>query len=91
MSNRKVGPIEVTADKVVCGLIDRLIANEKKMEALQREVQANFDSMVEHIPCEVEGGIQFKVFNADKEAPADETYKRVTLPGKSVAIDDWTA
>lgn len=84
---KEQSPVMVSGDALI-KLLQEILRLRNAVEVLRGEVQANFDTMVEHIPCEMEGGIQFKVFNEDRDDD-DHPYKRVTLPATGALVEDW--
>jgi hypothetical protein len=75
MTKRKVDGVDVNADRIAARLIDRLIAAEKRIDQLQREVQANFDAYAETLPQLLPGGkmIFRNVLSDQSDSPEGRT------------------
>lgn len=86
---KEASPVMVSGDALI-KLVSEIGSLRQEVARLRQEVQSNFDSMVEHIPTEVHGGVQFKAFNADRDAPVEETYKRVTVLDSALLIEPWS-
>jgi hypothetical protein len=71
--------VVLTADTLIA-LVDRVNKLEAKVSQLEDEAQKNFDTLCEHIPSAVEGGLKFKAFNW-----AGDGYEEVILPRAEAA------
>jgi hypothetical protein len=75
MAKAKLGGAEVTCDKFVKALIDRLLGNEKRIELLTTEINDLRDQMAEQAAWLVAGkGLRFSnVLDADSDLPNSHT------------------
>lgn len=73
MPTRTVNAVEVTADKIVCALIDRLVLVEKKYDALRKEVEMHMELIAEQQPRVDDDG-NVKLLACSDDIESDERF-----------------
>jgi hypothetical protein len=72
MAKRKIGKVEITADKIAAGIIDRLLNLEKRYSALHKEQNELLEMIVEAQPwLTKEGRLIFKKVMLDNSERTD--------------------
>lgn len=61
MAKRRLGLVEVTADKIVCALIDRLVTVEKRLASMQKDIDLCVDMIAENQVRVTEDGVHIRV------------------------------
>lgn len=86
MPTAKISGVEITCDKLVKQLVNRLIENEKQIVGLQRELEELRELHAEQIPWLVRGaGLRFQgVLESDSEN--QEAYT-IIIPGSAFKVE----